>query len=412
MILDTLLLFSLGFLGSFGHCATMCGPVTVALGLSSGSKLGPEAGGQSLGFHLLLNLGRILSYGWVGAGLGAVGGLLVAGGQLAGLGSELRRGMAIATGLLLIWLSLGYIAPGLLPRLPFFGLGEQQHNRLSKMMVQLSLVNRWWTPLLLGLCWGLIPCGFLYTAQIRAAETGQVLTGALLMLAFGLGTTPTLLGMGWVVSRWSQDQRSQLFRLGGWVTLAVGLSLLLRTGDSHGGAFSAYGSLGLLVLALIARPVQHWAKEGQLAGLLRYRRGLGVGSFLLALLHILQIFSLNWGWNFRTVQFLIPQHRLGVALGLGAIALLTPAALTSFDRFQKGWGNVWRRIHLLTVPALGLAIAHTLLLDSRYWLLGQEQGSAIATGLLMGAGGLVWGIRVWGCSLGLQNRRCNEDGNR
>lgn len=399
MVLDVLLMVSLGFLGSFGHCASMCGPLTVALAVSGPGNA--QALGQGLGFHLWLNLGRLLSYALVGLALGAVGEVLLASGQVAGLGSELRRGMAIATGLLLIAVGLRQIAPGLLPRFAPIsavgaGWGQRYHDRLSRTLVSLSLQERRWTPLLLGLCWGLIPCGFLYIAQIRAAETGRWWAGALLMLAFGLGTAPTLLGLGWLASRWSSERRSQLFRLGGWVTLATGGLLLLRSGDGHGGGVSAYGSLMLLSLALVARPLaqlgQGWRLPG-LAQLLPYRRGLGVGACLLALVHGVQIYSLNWDWNWQAVNFLIVQHRRGVGLGLGALGLLLPAALTSFDRYQQGWGLLWRRIHLLTLPALLLAVAHTLLIATAYRLPGTSQGSWWATGLLAGTALVVLVLR-------------------
>ncbi|NER51819.1 MAG: hypothetical protein F6J92_35300, partial [Symploca sp. SIO1A3] len=41
--------------------------------------------------------------------------------------------------------------------------------QLSQGMNQLSQQTRWWAPLLLGGVWGLIPCGFLFAAQIKAA---------------------------------------------------------------------------------------------------------------------------------------------------------------------------------------------------------------------------------------------------
>jgi sulfite exporter TauE/SafE len=89
--------------------------------------------------------------------------------------------------------------------------------------VKLSATPHWWTPALLGSVWGLIPCGFLYAAQIKAAETGNLWLGAATMLAFGLGTMPMMLGVGVSASKLSADKRSQLFRLGGWVTLTIGI---------------------------------------------------------------------------------------------------------------------------------------------------------------------------------------------
>ena len=99
-MLDLLLLTALGFVGSFGHCVGMCGPLTVVFSLSRSTT--PNRWHQQLYFHGLLNLGRILSYALIGAGIGALGSVLVAGGQFAGLGSLLRRGMALLTGGLLI----------------------------------------------------------------------------------------------------------------------------------------------------------------------------------------------------------------------------------------------------------------------------------------------------------------------
>lgn len=161
-MLDLLLIMALGFLGSFGHCVGMCGPLTVAFSLSNQQQT-PQRWRQQFQFHALLNLGRIVSYALVGAGIGALGSVLIASGQMAGIGSDLRRWMAILTGVMLVWFGLVQIKPDLLPRLPVLHPLTQGslHNRLSKAMVNLSLQKRWWTPSLLGMVWGLIPCSTL-----------------------------------------------------------------------------------------------------------------------------------------------------------------------------------------------------------------------------------------------------------
>ena len=48
--------------------------------------------------------------------------------------------------------------------------------------------------LLVGLCWGLLPCGLVYTLLLAAASTGSVPAGAAIMVAFGLGTLPSMVG--------------------------------------------------------------------------------------------------------------------------------------------------------------------------------------------------------------------------
>ncbi len=375
-MLDLLLIMALGFLGSFGHCVGMCGPLTVAFSLSQRQQT-TQRWRQQLYFHGLLNLGRIVSYALVGAGIGGLGSVLIASGQMAGIGSVLRQWIAILTGVLLVWFGLVQIKPEFLPRLPVLHPLTQGswHQRLSAAMVKLSLQKGWWTPALLGMVWGLIPCGFLYAAQLKAAQTGNVWMGAATMLAFGLGTMPTMLGVGISASRLSADRRSQLFRIGGWVTLTIGLLTLLRTGDMVD--YTGHAALIFLILALIARPISRlWPHP------LRYRRALGVGAFVLAMAHTSHMLDHTLNWNLDAFSFMLPVYQLGMGTGALALVLMTPAALTSFDLLQKALGKRWRQIHLLGVPALLLAGIHTVLIGSHYlgemqWTWGNEFRSVI-----------------------------------
>ena len=365
-MIDLLLVFSLGFLGSFGHCLGMCGPIAVAFSLSHNHN-NSSSRWQQIWFHSLLNLGRMVSYTLVGAGIGALGSVLVAGGQIAGVGSDLRRWIAIITGLLLIWFGLMQLNPKLFPKLPLLNPMAQKnlHHRFSNAMNRLSLNSSNWTPLLLGMVWGLIPCGFLYAAQIKAAETTDLWRGSLTMLAFGLGTLPTMMGVG-VLSGWlSSDRRSQLFRLGGWITLLIGILTLIRTGNQMVD-YSGYGALICLFIALVARPLSKlWAFP------LRYRRAFGVGAFVLSVAHTVHMLEHSWSWNLQALAFMLPQHQWGVLLGIISLVLMIPLAFTSFDWAQRWLGANWRRLHLLSIPAMILASLHCLLVGSHY--LGSTQ---------------------------------------
>jgi sulfite exporter TauE/SafE len=366
-MLDLLLVAALGFLGSFGHCVGMCGPLTVAFSLSgkdSNSQNHPQAWQQHLYFHALLNIGRIFSYAIAGAAIGAIGSVLVASGQLSGLESDLRRWLAILTGILLVWMGLVQIRPDGLPNMPFLnpmalvGL----HQRLSSAMMKLSLHSHPLTPALLGMTWGLIPCGFLYTAQIKAAETSNMTQGALTMLAFGLGTLPSMLGIGVFAGLLSRDRRSQLFRMGGWITLTIGILTLLRTSDMVD--YTGHAGLILLILALAARPLSHIFKACSV--LMTYRRAIGVGAFVLSLAHTFHKVEHTFQWNFDALSFMIPQHQISIWIGAIAIALMAPAALTSSDWMMTKLGKSWRYVHLLSVPALILASVHTIAIGSNY----------------------------------------------
>jgi uncharacterized protein len=379
-MLDLLLIASLGFLGSFGHCVGMCGPLTAAFALSTPRSQTSPSRWQQVRFHLLLNLGRILSYALVGAGIGAIGSVLLAGGQMAGIGSMLRRSMAILTGSLLIWFGLVQISPKLLPKIPLLNpmAKGKLHDRLNRAMLNLSLHQHWWTPALLGLAWGLIPCGFLYAAQIKAAETGNLWLGTATMLAFGIGTLPTMLGVGVSAAWMSRDRRSQLFRLGGWITLLIGILTLMRTGDMMVD-FTGHGALICLILALIARPISRfWAV------FLHYRRVLGVGAFVLSVAHAIHMVEHSWGWQWQAVWFMLPQHQWAIALGTLSLLFMAPLALTSFDKAQIWLGKRWRQLHLLSIPALVLATLHAGLIGSHY--LGQLQtnwSNKVGTGMLL-----------------------------
>ena len=398
-MLDLLLVAALGFLGSFGHCVGMCGPLAVAFSLSDkeskdNPKKNPKNWQQHLYFHTLLNLGRILSYAIAGAAIGAIGSVLVAGGQLAGLESDLRRWLAILTGMLLVWMGIVQIKPEGLPNIPFLNPMAQVglHQRLSNAMMKLSLHSHPLTPALLGMTWGLIPCGFLSTAQIKAAETSNMTQGALTMLAFGLGTLPSMLGIGVFAGLLSRDRRSQLFRMGGWITLTIGILTLLRTSDMVD--YTGHAGLILLILALAARPLSQIFKSFSV--LMTYRRAIGIGAFVLSLAHTFHKVEHTFQWNFDALSFMIPQHQISIWIGAIAIALMAPAALTSSDWMMSKLGKAWRYVHLLSVPALILAAVHTIAIGSNYlgamawapknWILTILCG-AITVGTLL--------IRVW-----------------
>ncbi|MEM7726354.1 MAG: sulfite exporter TauE/SafE family protein [Cyanobacteria bacterium P01_A01_bin.45] len=365
-MIDLFLIATLGFLGSFGHCLGMCGPLTVAFSLSRKQR---DNWYSQIRFHFLLNLGRIISYALIGAGIGALGSVLLAGGEFAGVGSSVRQWMAIITGLMLIWFGLRQIKPDLLPSMPFLHpfLKNDLHNRLNAGMMNLSTKTNWWIPGILGMTWGLMPCGFLYTAQIKAAETGSLWMGTATMLAFGTGTLPMMMGVGISASSLSKDKRSQLFRMGGWVTLTIGIITLLRTGDTMVD-YTGHAALILLIMSLIARPISSvWAAP------LRYRRALGVGAFILSGAHIIHMVEHSLEWNLGAILFFPQEYQWGVWGGAIAFVLMTPAALTSFDSCQKYLGKWWRKIHLLSLPALGLSIFHAVVIGSHY--LGTLQGS-------------------------------------
>lgn len=116
-------------------------------------------------------------------------------------------------------------------------------------------------------------------------------------------------------------------------------------------------ALQFLILALLVSPLL------RLSGinLMRWRRALGLLCFTYALLHLLIWISLDlqfrWGEIGRDLT-----KRPYIIIGMVAFVLLVPLAVTSSDRALRTMGpQRWRRLHLLTWPAAGLAAVHFLL---------------------------------------------------
>ncbi|HKJ75204.1 MAG TPA: sulfite exporter TauE/SafE family protein, partial [Alphaproteobacteria bacterium] len=83
--------------------------------------------------------------------------------------------------------------------------------------------------LLLGLIWGWLPCGLVYSVLIWAIAAGSVSQGALLMLSFGIGTLPALLAMGVFAAALSGFlRRTHVRQVAGALVAAFGVLMVVR----------------------------------------------------------------------------------------------------------------------------------------------------------------------------------------
>jgi len=165
----------LGFAGSL-HCAGMCGPLALALPVTSNTRTGFVTG------RLVYNLGRMATYSLLGVVFGLVCQTLV----FAGV----QRWVSISLGLALLFglassrkLALWRPVTSLLARIKFSMSGLLRNRSLFSLAV-------------LGVLNGLLPCGLVYVACAGAVATGSLLSGALYMAVFGVGTIPMMLGIG------------------------------------------------------------------------------------------------------------------------------------------------------------------------------------------------------------------------
>lgn len=204
-----LALFLIGLLGGT-HCIGMCGGIVGALSMGSGSR-------QLL--HLAYNFGRIVSYGAAGAIAGALGGAgLALSGQL-----PLRIALFVAANLMLV--ALGLYLMGVTRALAFSErLGQRLWRRLQPLSKRFLPARTVAQAFPLGLLWGWLPCGLVYSALVTALTSGSAVRGAGLMLAFGVGTLPNLLLAGLLVTRLNEYAAKPVVRItAGMLVLSFGL---------------------------------------------------------------------------------------------------------------------------------------------------------------------------------------------
>lgn len=224
--------FVVGLLGSV-HCAGMCGGIVGALSVV---PVRVAARWTPVANVLAYNAGRIGSYMAAGALAGATFEHLAQGAQvLAGL-PALQAGaywlanlMLAALGLYLMdaWRGLARLEQG----------GRFVWRGVQPLLRKVGPLDRPARMFVAGGLWGWLPCGMVYSVLVTAMLSGSAIHGALVMLAFGLGTLPMLLGLGLMGARLrGRLAGPRVRRACGVVVLGFGLLGLVRAagGLPHG----------------------------------------------------------------------------------------------------------------------------------------------------------------------------------
>jgi len=227
-----------GFLGST-HCVGMCGGIASALTLGTAPRTGPRTA-RVVGFALLYNLGRIASYGLAGALAGTLGLWL---GDVIDVG-DWSRWLRLATGLVMIAIGL-QVAVNLRLLQPLEALGLRFWQHLAPIARRLMPVRSPLHALALGALWGWLPCGLVYSMLLTASVAGSAPGGAMVMLAFGAGTLPAMVGTTSMAGALRGLTRNPRFRLAaGSVVIALGLWTAFFPLIMHGhGLMAALGAL-------------------------------------------------------------------------------------------------------------------------------------------------------------------------
>jgi uncharacterized protein len=207
------LAFVAGLLGS-GHCVGMCG------GLVTGCFMRLGAAGRRPAIHAAYHGARLTVYAVVGliaAGLGQV--VLQTGrfGFAQGMLQVLAGAVVIVLGLdvfgkLPFAISVGF-APLAWSRQLFVTALERAPVRGA---------------LLAGTANGLMPCSLTMAMAFKAAAAADPLQGAALMLAFGAGTLPSMLGVSALFATLSSTARARLVAAAAVLVIGMGIALIIQ----------------------------------------------------------------------------------------------------------------------------------------------------------------------------------------
>ncbi len=211
-----LAVFLIGLLGGV-HCAGMCGGIVSALTLQMPPK--SASGTNAWPIHLAYNLGRITSYAMAGALMGAIGSL----GMLLNNALPIQLSLYIAANLMMI--ALGLYLTGISGALAFTErAGQWLWRRIQPATKRFLPVRGPAQAFPLGLLWGWLPCGLVYSVLTMALLSGSALRGAATLLAFGLGTLPNLMLAGLLLARFRNAVQGRALRLGaGLLVLGFGV---------------------------------------------------------------------------------------------------------------------------------------------------------------------------------------------
>jgi len=229
--------FTLGLMGGV-HCVGMCGGIVGALSFASASaKVGDKVSNKTsknstlLSLLLAYNAGRLLSYSIAGGLMGGLGWLVSVWADI----QMLQILLQLIAGVFMLMMGL-YISGWWTGLVKIEKAGAVVWEKIQPLAQKLLPVNTPMQAVSLGLLWGWLPCGLVYSVLVWSVAAGSFQQGALLMLSFGLGTLPNLLAMGLFANQLKQFVQKQVVR-----NLAGGLVILF-------GLWSLFLSVRVLIL--------------------------------------------------------------------------------------------------------------------------------------------------------------------
>lgn len=203
--------FLLGLLGSLGHCVGMCSAIVILFDR--------QPIFQKKSAWALVHAGRISTYALLGLIFGALG-------QTLWSFDKLQAALSLIFAFIAFYMASALIGLTPSPEILFSGL-IQSWGRKMRGFKSASLLSSY----LLGIFWGLLPCGLVLTALVTAISSASAVQGALNMLVFGIATIPSLLAVKWLASHttsriWSRSLAALIMMLFGFQFAMRGFAVL------------------------------------------------------------------------------------------------------------------------------------------------------------------------------------------
>ena len=208
------MVFVIGLTAGVSTCMALIGGLVAGVSARH-AALHPEANiWQKFRPHLYFNIGRLLSYGFLGGLIGLLGSAFNFTGWLLGF-------LIIIAGLTMVFIGIKLIK--IFPRFSgnFFTLPKS----LSRML-RINRENQEYShkgSFITGALTFFLPCGFTQAMQIYALSTGGFVKGGMIMFLFALGTAPGLLGIGGLTSVFKGAVARYFFKFIGLVVIIFGL---------------------------------------------------------------------------------------------------------------------------------------------------------------------------------------------
>jgi sulfoxide reductase heme-binding subunit YedZ len=125
--------------------------------------------------------------------------------------------------------------------------------------------------------------------------------------------------------------------------------------------FGKWG-LNFLLITLTVTPVRHLSG---LAWLMRFRRMLGLFAFFYLLMHFLTYAGLDQRFDIPVIVEDVIE-RPYITIGMTALLLLLPLALTSTNSMMRRLGRRWQKLHRMVYVIAILGVCHF------YWQVKQD----------------------------------------